>query len=503
MLRLAQKSTHLTTVFATSPSSSKSLAIQFNAGSPDPAAPVQKQAPGKILSPGKSHVFTQIIIQPQTHTEFNPPSSSISGSLDEPPTRHRIVVSEAVVVEGGLWVKILCAEAEGVGVGVGSGAGADGIAEGVVFVVGDAAAGVGLSWGLLENLGDVAVGVVGVVVGSGMGSTLFLHADQAAHAARAPEAPGEVESPDVGLEQGVAAGGVVNGHEVAECSPEGRRPPIGSCGRKQGLRHLRAAALRPPVQVKLRPRLPAAGRSLVRLPSASWVKVLTPAVRYWFSALTVSFWLTLLKVVVGELDLFGSGGQWRNGPNLFQMILLEQSPGCERGHVGGLHLLQAILLERPPRGRPIPPTLRARLWRAIFALPRFVSRPGEVAAPPACRRQVAGEVVVGVVGEGLGPGGEVLVQRVGGVALADASDAGAEAVADGVKSVIKDVCGDWTAGARRIPPAAPEPTPTPTPSASAQSIGTQKPPSTTTATATTTPSLADGSTETRLKNRVA
>ena len=195
----------------------------------------------------------------------------------------------------------------------------------------------------------------------------------------------------------------------------------------------------------------------------------------------MSFWLTPPEVVVGELDLFGSGGQWRNGPTLFQMILLEQSPGCERGHVGGLHLLQAILLERSPGGRPIPPTLRARLRRAIFALPRFVSRPSEVAAPPACGRQVAGEVAVGVPlvepivsireaaiggagpgkisrphglrrevavgGEGLGPGGEVLVQIVGRIALADASDAGAGAVADVVKAVIKDVCDDWTAGA--------------------------------------------------------
>ena len=185
-----------------------------------------------------------------------------------------------------------------------------------------------------------------------------------------------------------------------------------------------------------------------------------------------------------KLDLFGSGGQRRNGPNLFQTILLEQSPGCERGHVGGLHLLQAILLEGSPGGRPIPPTLRARLWRAIFALPRFVSRPGEIAAPPACGRQVAGEVAVGVplvepivsireaaiggvgpgkisrphglrrevaagvVGEGLGPGGEVLVERVGGVALADASDAGAEAVADVVKAVIKDVRRDWPTDVR-------------------------------------------------------
>ena len=117
----------------------------------------------------------------------------------------------AVVVEGGFWVKILCAEAEGVGGCVGS-CGADGIAEGVVFVVGDAAAGVGLSWGLLEDLGDVSVGVVGEVVGSRMGAAVFFYADQAADAARALEASGEVESPGVGLEEGVAAGGVVNRH---------------------------------------------------------------------------------------------------------------------------------------------------------------------------------------------------------------------------------------------------------------------------------------------------
>ena len=333
---------------------------------------------------------------------------------------------------------------------------------------------------------------MGEAVGSGVGSAVFFYAEQAADAARALKAPGEVESPDVGLEEGVATGGIVNGDQVAECSPKGR-PLIRSCGRKQGLRHLRAAALRPAVQVKLRPRLPAAGRSLARLPSASWVrllsaswvKVLTPAVRYWFSTLAVSFWLTLPEVVVGELDLFGSGGQWRNGPNLFQMILLEQSPGCERGHAGGLQLLQAILLEGSPGGRPIPPTLRARLWRAIFALPRFVSGPAEVTAPPACGRQVAGEVavgvplvepivsireaaiggagpgkisrphglrreiVVGVVGQGLGSGGEVLVQRVGGVGLADPGDAGAEAVADGVKAVIKGVGSDWSASVRR------------------------------------------------------
>ena len=205
----------------------------------------------------------------------------------------------------------------------------------------------------------------------------------------------------------------------------------------------------------------------------------------------MSFWLTLPEVVVGELDLFGSGGQRRNGPNLFQMILLEQSPGCERGHAGGLNLLQAILLKGSPGGRPIPPTLRARLWRAIFALPRFVRGPGEVAGavtgevavgvplvePIVSIREAAiggagpgkisrphglrREIVVGVVGEGLGPGGEVLVQRVGRVGLADAGDAGARAVADVVKSVIKDVRrdwptdvrSDWTAGARQIPPA--------------------------------------------------
>ena len=192
--------------------------------------------------------------------------------------------------------------------------------------------------------------------------------------------------------------------------------------------------------------------SLVRLPSASWVKILTPAVRYWFSALAVSFWLTPPEVVVGELDLFGSGGQRRNGPNLFQMILLEQSPGSERGHAGGVHLLQAILLEGSPGGRPILPTLRARLRRAIFALPRFVSRPGEVAAAVAGQVAVGvvSEFAVGVVGQGLGPGGEVLVQRVGGVGLADA---GAEAVADVVKVVTKGVCGDWTAAVRQIPPA--------------------------------------------------
>ena len=402
-------------------------------------------------------------------------------------------MAEAVVVEGGFWVKILCAEAEGVGGCVGS-CGADDTAEGVVFVVGrEVAVGVvgqGLGPGseapgiLLHHFGDVAVGVVGEVVGSGVGSAVFFYADQAADAARALKAPGEVESPGVGLEEGVAAGGVIDGDQVAECSPKGR-PPIRSCGRKQGLRHLRAVALRPAVQVKLRlpslVRLPSA--SWVRLLSASWVKVLTPAVRYWFSALAVSFWLTPPEVVVGELDLFGSGGQWRNRPTLFQMILLEQSPGCERGHAGGLHLLQAILLERSPGGRPIPPTLRARLRRAIFALPRFVSCPGEVAAADAGQVAVgvplvepivsireaaiggAGpgkisrphglrrEVAVGVVSQGLRPGGEVLVQRVGGVALADASDAGAGAVADVVKSVIKDVCGDRPAAVRQMPPA--------------------------------------------------
>ena len=95
----------------------------------------------------------------------------------------------------------------------------------------------------LQDFGDVAVGVgvVGEVVGSGVGSAVFLHAEQASDAARALEAPGEVESPGVGLEEGLAAGGVVNGHKVAECSPKGR-PPIRYCGRKQGLRHLRAAA---------------------------------------------------------------------------------------------------------------------------------------------------------------------------------------------------------------------------------------------------------------------
>ena len=91
---------------------------------------------------------------------------------------------------------------------------------------------------------------------------------------------------------------------------------------------------------------------------------------------------------------------------------------------------------------------------------------GKISRPHGLRREIA----VGAVGEGLGPGGEVLVQRVGGVALADASDAGAEAVADGVKSVIKgvgsdwsasvrrdwpiSVCRDWTAGVLQIPPAA-------------------------------------------------
>ena len=359
------------------------------------------------------------------------------------------------------------------------------VGQGLGRDVGGEAAGI-----LLEDFGDVAVGVVGEVIGSGVGSAVFFYAEQATDAACALKAPREVESPGVGLEEGVAAGGVVNGDQVAECSPKGR-PPIRSCGRKQGLRHLRAPALRPAVQVKLRPRLPAAGRSLARLPSASWVrllsaswvKVLTPAVRHWLSTLAVSFWLTLPEVVVGELDLFGSGGQRGNGPNLFQMILLEQSPGCERGHVDGLHLLQAIPLEGSPGGRPIPPTLRARLRRAIFALPRFVSCPSEVAdgvtgevavgvplvEPIVSIREAASggagpgkisrphrlrrEIAVGVVGQGFGPGGEVLVQRVGRIALADASDAGAEAVADGVKALIKGVGSDWTAGARRIPPA--------------------------------------------------
>ena len=43
------------------------------------------------------------------------------------------------------------------------------------------------------------------------------------------------------------------------------------------------------------------------------------------------------------------------------------------------------------------------------------SRPSEVAAA------VAGEIAVGVAGQGLDPGGEVLVQHVGRVVLADAA----------------------------------------------------------------------------------
>ena len=290
-------------------------------------------------------------------------------------------MAEAVVVEGGLWVPILCAEAEWVGIGVGS-CGADGIAERVVFVVGGevAVGGVGQGLGrdvggeaagiLLHHFGDVAVGVVGEAVGSGVGSAVFFYAEQAADAARALEAPGEVESPCVGLEEGVATGGIIDGDQVAECSPEGR-PLIRSCGRKQSLRHLRAAALRPAIIEEL-------------FVGGDGVGAAVPPGDGFLDAPPL--------VVVFELDLLGSGGQRGNG----------------------LHLLQAIL-----------------------------GGPGEVAGA------IAGQVAVGVVVEGLGPGGEVLVQRVGGVGLADPGDAGAEAVADVVKAIIKDVRGDWTAGVRR------------------------------------------------------
>ena len=64
-------------------------------------------------------------------------------------------------------------------------------------------------------------------------------------------------------------------------------------------------------------------------------------------------------------------------------------------------------------------------------------------APPS-----SGDSVGGIARRAPGPGGEVLVQRVGGVGLADASDAGASAVADGVKAVIKGVRCDWPASVR-------------------------------------------------------
>ena len=80
------------------------------------------------------------------------------------------------------------------------------------------------------------------------------------------------------------------------------------------------------------------------------------------------------------------------------------------------------------RGAPAHSVLRTQAGLAPSPRCRASStRPSEVAAPPACSRQVAGEVAVGVVGEvavgvvgqGLGSGCEVLVQRLGRVVLAD------------------------------------------------------------------------------------